>query len=52
MIPNTLPREDPCTYEDVLNENSPTGYFYYDMESNTAQENSKIDQKRTFEVLL
>lgn len=52
LMPNTLPRENPCTYEDVLNENSPTGYCYYNTDSIAAQDNSKMDQKRIFEVLL
>lgn len=58
LMPNTKPVENPCTYQDRqegdirATNNAPTGYCYYNMDHDRAQNNSKMEQSRVFEVLL
>jgi len=59
LMPNTQLVESPCTYSDRRGENSPldgenapTGYCYYHMDHDLAQNNTKMEQRRVFDLLL
>jgi hypothetical protein len=59
IMPNTQLVESPCTYSDrrgqnspLDGENAPTGYCYYHMNHNLAQNNTKMEQRRVFDMLL